>query len=105
MAIVAKKDFKKTGKPNVNAEFDTGAAWMALALQGASTGLVVHGMAGFDYDRAASELGVPDDHTVLAMCAVGRLADASTLPEEYQSIETPSDRNPIESFANEGRFE
>jgi len=105
MVIAAKKDFEKTGKPNVNAEFDTGAAWMALALQGASMGLVVHGMAGFDYDRAASELKIPDDHVVLAMCAVGHLAEKSILPEEYQEMEKPSDRIPASDFASEGLFQ
>lgn len=105
MVIAAKKDFKKTGKPNVNAEFDTGAAWMALALQGASMGLVVHGMAGFDYARAASELSIPEDHVVLAMCAVGHLADKKTLPEDLQEMENPSDRIPVSDFASEGMFQ
>jgi len=52
--------------------YDTGSAWMSLAYQGWMKGLVVHGMAGFNYDRAKTTLNVPDDFTVEAMAAVGR---------------------------------
>ena len=54
--------------------YDTGAAWMSLALQGSRMGLVVHGMGGFDYDAARDRLGVPAGYEVQAM-AMRRLAD------------------------------
>lgn len=104
VVILSSKFFKLNGKPNVNHSFDTGSAWMSMAIQGASMGLVVHGMAGFDFDRAASELGVPDSFAVEAMCAVGVLADPSSLPEDLASQEVPSDRNPLVTSVMHGRF-
>lgn len=63
VVILAHKVFSKDGKPNPVHLFDCGAAFENLALQGTAIGLVVHGMAGFDYDRARSELHVPDGYS------------------------------------------
>jgi nitroreductase len=57
--IVAAKTFAKNGKPNPVYSFDAGSAFMSIALQGAALGLVVHGMAGFEQDKARRELAVP----------------------------------------------
>ena len=65
--------------------YDTGSAWMSLACQGWISGYVVHGMAGFDYDRARTELGVPDDFHVDAMCAIGRPGPLENLPESFRA--------------------
>lgn len=92
------------GKPRRTSSFDTGAAWMSLALQGSKLGLVVHGMGGFDYDRARSELNVPDDFRVEAMVAIGRPGDPAELPEDLQAREKPSGRRPVEESIREGAF-
>ena len=73
--IVAHKVFEKNGKPNPVHLFDCGCAFENLALQGTAMGLVVHGMQGFDFDKARTALNVPDDFAVAAMFAVGRPAD------------------------------
>lgn len=93
------------GKPVRTHSYDTGAAWQSLALQGARMGLVVHGMAGFDYDRARSTLGVPETYTVEAMAAVGHAGDIGALPEAYRAREKPSDRRELAQTAHEGRFD
>ena len=72
--------------------------------QGWISGYVVHGMAGFDYDRARSELGVPADFHVNAMCAIGRPGPIENLPESFRPRETPSPRKKVEEFAFEGKF-
>lgn len=92
------------GKPRKTSSFDTGAAWMSLALQGSKLGLVVHGMAGFDFDRARAELAVPDDFRVEAMVAIGKHGDPADLPEDLQAREKPSDRRPVDQSAREGPF-
>ena len=43
---------------------------MSLALEGEARGLVVHGMEGFDYEKAKTALEIPDNYTVNAMAAV-----------------------------------
>jgi nitroreductase len=85
--------------------FDTGAAAENFALQGFSMGLVVHGMEGFDYDRAKTELGIPDDYTVEAMFAIGLPGPASLLPEPLQARESnPTDRLKAEELIYHGSF-
>lgn len=92
------------GKPSPTPAFDAGAAWMSFALQGSSSGLVVHAMAGFDAARARDAAHVPEDHLVIAMIAVGKPGRVEDLPEAYRARETPSPRESVDSFIREGTF-
>ncbi|WP_049921255.1 nitroreductase family protein [Halopiger djelfimassiliensis] len=102
--IVSKTTFDHNGEPAPVHSFDTGAAWENLALEGARRGLAVHGMAGFDYERAAAELDVPEEFAVEAMVAIGERAPAETLPDELQERERPSDRKPLSEIVHQGGF-
>jgi nitroreductase len=102
--IVTKKTFTRNGKDNPVCVFDAGSAWQTLALQGAAMGLVVHGMAGFDAEKAKRELDVPDDFHVCAMVAVGKPGQADDLPENLREIEKPSNRKPVAEISMEGGF-
>jgi nitroreductase len=102
--ILSGKNFEHNGKPSKTHSFDTGAAWMALALEGAARGLVVHGMEGFDYEKARTNLEVPDEYQVEALAAIGRRAPADKLTEELQKREVPSSRKTIHEIASEGKF-
>ncbi len=102
--IVSKNNFYQNDKPAITHSFDTGAAWMALALEGHEKGLVVHGMQGFDYEAAKSKLHIPKDYTVEAMAAIGRPAPKETLSPELQAKEVPSTRRPLADFVMEGSF-
>jgi nitroreductase len=104
MVVLSHKVFARNGNPNPVHTFDAGAAFENLALQGAAMGLVVHGMAGFDRDKARASLGIPDDYDVEAMVAVGHPGDPADLPEPLRQREEPSDRKPITEIAREGAF-
>jgi len=104
VVVVSKKTFDFNGKPARTHTYDTGAAWCSFALQGAMMGLVVHGMQGFDYDSAATDLGVTDEYQVEAMAAVGRPGNREDLPPALQERESPSQRKKVEEFAFEGGF-
>ena len=105
LAVVLAVDVDpRNGKVLRTNAYDAGAAWENLALQGCAMGLVVHGMQGFDYDRARSELQVPDGVSVLAMFAIGRPGASAALPEDLQKREVPSQRNPVATFAFEGIY-
>jgi hypothetical protein len=67
-------------------------------------GLVVHGMAGFDYARAKITLHVPDDFAVEAMAAIGRLGPKEDLPPQHLSREFPGQRRPIAELAFAGPY-
>lgn len=92
------------GKPSHTHSYDTGAAWLSLALQAEKLGLRAHGMSGVDFDAARTALSVPDDFRIEAAAAVGRQADPSTLPENLRGNERPSDRRPLAEIAFSGNF-
>jgi nitroreductase len=100
--IASRTTFERNGKPSATHSFDAGAAWMSFALQGHSLGLAVHGMQGFDHDRARALAGLPGDHAVEAMAAVGHPAPPDVLPEALRAKERPSQRKRVEEFAFEG---
>jgi nitroreductase len=104
LVFISKTTFDHNGKPCRTHAFDTGAAWENLALQATCMGLVAHGMQGFDYDRAKSELGVPGDFEVHAMVAVGKPGRKEDLPAALQGGETPNSRRTLAETAFEGRF-
>jgi nitroreductase len=104
LLFISKTTFDHNGKPARTHSFDTGAAWENLALQGTMRGYVVHGMQGFDYDRAKMSLEIPDEYQVEAMVAVGRPGARESLPEKLQAIETPNERRPLTKTVCEGPF-
>lgn len=86
-------------------EFDTGAAWVSLALQARALGWYAHAAGGFDKAAARANLGLPEDVHPHAVVMVGRKASPDVLPEDLRARETPNGRNPIESFIFHGKFE
>jgi nitroreductase len=104
LLFVSKETFDFNGKPYPTHSFDTGAAWENLALQATMLGLVTHGMQGFDYERARSELKIPEGFRVEAMIAVGRPGDPARLPERLREREAPSGRKPLSEITCEGAF-
>jgi len=102
--VVSKTTFDFNGKPARTHSYDSGAAWVSFALQGSFLGFVVHGMQGFDYDRAKSELNVTDEFQVEAMIAVGRSGKKEDLPPSVREREFPSSRKKLEEIVFEGGF-
>ena len=95
---------KTEPQPLATHAFDTGAAWASLALQAHLSGWITHGMGGFDGAALRAALGIPEDHAVHAVVAVGRPGDATRLPAALQAREAPNDRRPQATFVAEGRF-
>jgi len=104
VVFISRKIFDHDGEPSRTHSYDTGAAWENFALQGCRQGLVVHGMEGFDYERARLELGIPDEFQVEAMAAVGKSGPKELLPEKLQKRETPNDRRKLSQSICEGLF-
>ena len=90
--------------PSPTHSFDAGTASGYFALQASLMGWYVHGMVGFDADRAFEDLSVPKGHKVEAVYAVGRKGDPAFLPEELRARDLPSDRRSLEELAFEGGF-
>ncbi|MBU1007810.1 nitroreductase family protein [Candidatus Dependentiae bacterium] len=104
VVIISKKTFEYNDKTARTHSFDTGSAWMSLALQGSMNGLVVHGMEGFDYEKAREVLRIPEDFVIEAMCAIGKPGKKEDLSAELQEREEPSDRRPLEDVVYDGVF-
>lgn len=103
LVVISKTTFE-SGKPCRTHSYDSGAAWMSLALQGSLLGLVVHGMQGFDYDRARTVLNIPDEYQLEAMAAIGRPGRIDDLPEPLRLRETPNERRTLAQSICEGPF-
>ena len=105
VVIIARKNFENNEKPARTNQFDTGAAWENLALEATFRELVVHGMQGFDYERARKDLEVPDNFDVVAMIAIGKRGSKDQLPPQLQEREYPNDRKPLKEIVMEGQFQ
>lgn len=102
--VISHTLFEYNSKPSRTHTFDAGAALQNLALQGTSMGLVVHGMEGFDYEKARMVAEVPADYAVEALFAVGRHGNIDQLPQALQAREIPTDRKPLTDLVFEGMF-
>ena len=91
-------------RPCITHSYDSGAAWMSLALQASLSGIVAHGIQGFDYERARRVLRVPAQFAVEAMIVLGKPAAPEVLPEDLRARETPSNRRPLAQTICEGPF-
>ena len=103
--MLSRKRMEYKDYPNKTHSFDTGSAWMSLAIEGARRNLVVHGMGGFDYDKAKEMLGLTDLYNVEAMAAIGKYADKKVLTPKDQEREKPSLRKKVNEIAFEGKFD
>ncbi len=102
LLVLGSRTTRPDGKAIRTHAFDAGAAWMALALEGARLGLVVHAMGGFDDARAREATGAPEGVHLNCMIAVGHPGRVEDLPERLRAREVPSGREPVEAFAAEG---
>ena len=80
-------------------------AVFSLVVQATALGLVVHQMAGFDVEKARTELKIPDGHDPVAMIAIGYPGDPDLLQEPYRTREfRPRERKHISEFVFEGSW-
>lgn len=104
LILVLSEGRSETGRVLERHSFDAGAAWMSLALQGTMLGLVVHAMAGFNYNAAAEAVALAESMHVECMVAVGYPGDAALLPEKDRAREVPNGRKPLAALVFEGRL-
>lgn len=106
IAFVSKKTLQFDGKefPSPTHSFDTGAAWMSFALQANLSDWYTHGMAGFNAEKLAPVLELPEDFAINAVVAIGRLGDSSSLPDHLKAREIPSERMALSELVFNGTF-
>jgi len=104
VVVASKTTFDQNEKFARTHTYDAGAAWENLALQGSIKGFVVHGMQGFNYDKARAALNIPDLYQVEAMIAIGKPGHKEDLPDHLQAREFPSARKAVGEIVSEGIF-
>ncbi|MGR2752220.1 nitroreductase family protein [Agromyces arachidis] len=86
-------------RPRPWAKYDLGQAVAHMTVQAQHDGLHTHQMGGFDGDRLAAAFGLGDGLEIVSITAVGRVGDASTLPEPLREREVaPRSRKPIDEI-------
>ena len=103
-ATVAAAPGSNDTKPLPVHAFDTGAAWMSLALQAHLKGWCTHAMGGVDKDALRRVLAVPDAFAIHCVVAVGQQGDKAMLDETLQAREAPNARQALSAMVCEGRF-
>ena len=105
LILVFARKVTEDGKNIRTAQFDTGAAWMSLALQANRMGLNTRGMAGIDRDAAYDAAGVPRD-TFESICAiaVGTRGTDDDLHPRIVDQNFANARKPVSKVAFKGRF-
>ena len=76
---------------------------MSLALQAQAMGLFAHAMGGFDREKLAAAIHLPEGHTLHCVVAVGEQGPAEALPDDLAAREKPSSRKPVEDISRHGR--
>jgi nitroreductase len=107
IAVISSPTFTRpdgTSAESRSHSFDTGAAWAMIALQANVMGLSTRGMGGIDVKKLQTSLNVPEAYRIEAVVAVGHPGTVELLPEDFQSQEKPTQRNPQSAFVFEGTF-
>jgi nitroreductase len=104
MISVARLKFEHNGSPNRHAFHDTGIATGYLMLEAVSLGLLAHGMAGFDPEKARELYGIPEGHEAVAAIGLGYPGDESGAPEELRTRNQRRPRRTLDQFVFAGRW-
>lgn len=102
VALVARTHFEANDAPAATHSFDTGSAWMSMALQAQHMGLTAHAMWGFHHDQAADALKLPEYVSTQALIAFGHPAPAEALPDPLREREVPSPRKALSELMFNG---
>ncbi len=105
MLTLGKRTFTHNAKPNHYGLHDAGLALAGVMLQATSMGIFVHGMGGFEHEKARTAFAIPDDYEMGAAVAIGYLGDLSGLTGKTLDQElAPRTRKPLEEIAFEDSF-
>ena len=89
----------EAGAPRPWAKYDLGQAVAHMSVQAQHDGLHTHQMGGFDAARLAEAFGLRDGLEVVSITAVGKVGDASALPEPLREREVaPRSRKPLDQL-------
>jgi nitroreductase len=93
------------GDINKSSSYDLGQSVAMLSVQATAEGLYVHQMGGFNAEKAAALLNVPEEFEVRVAIALGYLGNPEDLPSNLKSMEYSSrSRKPLGEMVFTGDF-
>ena len=105
LVLVFARVVDEEGSSIRTAHFDTGAAWMSLALQANRMGLNTRDMGGIDLDAAYTSAGVPrEEFQTICAIAVGVPGTLDDIDPDIANGNIANDRNPINEIAFPGSY-
>ena len=105
LVLVFARVVDEEGSSIRTAHFDTGAAWMSLALQANRMGLNTRAMGGIDLDAAYTAAGVPrEEFQTICAIAVGVPGTLDDIDPDIAKGNIANDRNPIIEIAFSGSY-
>lgn len=84
VVVISRKTFEYDARSSITHQFDAGAAWENLALKASIRSIVTHGMEGFDYKKARSDLTISEAYDVMAMIAIGKRASRESFRQIFK---------------------
>ena len=99
LLLILSKRLDDKGRESGTQSFDTGAAWGFMALEAYRRGTPLHGMAGFDYEKAKEKFQLGDDYKPEAMAVLGIVGHLEDLSEKNRAREKPSTRKSIDDIS------
>ncbi len=103
--LAIKKKTNPKGEVNRSSDYDLGQAVAMISVQATAESLYVHQMGGFDAERAAILLGIPDDYEVRVAIALGYKGDPELLHPNLKKLEyTARTRRDLEETVFTGKF-
>ena len=101
LVLAVKNDFfAENGKKNATAEHDLGMANAQLALQALHMDIHSHFIGGYDRNKIAELVQLPEGTAPVCMIALGHQGEAEDLPEPYKSRELSArSRKPLSEIA------
>jgi len=105
MVLVFARVVDDEGNKIRTAQFDTGAAWMSLALQANRMGLNTRAMGGIDLDAAYDVAGVPrDQFETICGIAVGTRGTDDDIHPRMVKQNLANGRKAVSEIAFKGKF-
>ncbi len=105
IVLVFARTVDAEGKKIRTAQFDTGAAWMSLALQAHAMGLNTRAMGGINLDAAYDAAGVSqDEFETICAIAVGTRGTDDDIPERMVKQNLANDRKTVGEIAFKGTY-
>lgn len=103
LVLVAGTNTREDGNPHPSFQYDCGLAVAQMVMEAHDRGLIAHQMTGFDFPKAATNVGAPANLTPVVIVAFGHQGGVEQLTEAMAEREVaPRHRKPLSEIVMKG---